>query len=161
MAKEKRHLQDRPESTTGFVRELGQRLREARINRKMSQADVGDRLRLTSTAISNYESGISEMPIGRLHELANILGITMADLVSFPSPNYSLDPRIERKMVLSTIDRHLYPTGVLVIIVNQDKGVTYSTRLQPNNVKTINKIEELLSDDKLVWQHINHVTAQE
>ena len=95
MAKSKENSEKRPPTSAAFVRGVGERLRQSRIKAGKNQADVAKALGLTSTAISNYESGASEMPLGRLSELADCLGVTTLWLVAGINPDDATTRQIQ------------------------------------------------------------------
>jgi transcriptional regulator with XRE-family HTH domain len=57
-----------------FYEALGARLREVRIERRMTQAALGRQLGLTGTAISYWESATHEVSAWKLRELERALG---------------------------------------------------------------------------------------
>ena len=55
---------------------LTARLREARLNSKLTQANMASRLGLTPPAYTRYESGANEPPLVTLAKISNILDVT-------------------------------------------------------------------------------------
>ncbi|WP_165982860.1 helix-turn-helix transcriptional regulator [Dankookia rubra] len=51
------------------------KLRDARLQLGLSQAEVGDRLGVTGAAIGHYETGLSKPPPDRAAQLAKLLGL--------------------------------------------------------------------------------------
>jgi transcriptional regulator with XRE-family HTH domain len=51
------------------------RLREARLQLGLSQAQLGDRLGVTGAAIGHYETGVAKPPRDRAAQLARLLGL--------------------------------------------------------------------------------------
>ena len=64
--------------------EIGKRLKNARLNRHFTQAEVAKRLGCTYQAISNYERGTSRIDSNTLFRLCEIYGITPIDLMRTP-----------------------------------------------------------------------------
>lgn len=64
--------------------EIGKRLKNARLNRHFTQAEVANRLGCTFQAISNYERGTSRIDSDTLFRLCEIYGITPLDLMRTP-----------------------------------------------------------------------------
>lgn len=54
---------------------IGSRLKEARIRQKMTQADLAKAVQVTSSAIGNYETGVSTPKEPVLIELMKVLGV--------------------------------------------------------------------------------------
>ncbi len=61
-------------------REVGLRIRSLRLSRRMSQADLGDRLGLTFQQIQKYEKGQNRIAAGRLLRLAEIFQVPVSTL---------------------------------------------------------------------------------
>lgn len=57
------------------------RLREIREKKSMSMKDLADRLGVTPTSVSRYETGEREPDIDTLKRLASILGTTVDELI--------------------------------------------------------------------------------
>lgn len=55
---------------------IGERLREARIRRGLTQAEVAEKLGVTRSVIARYESGINDPPSENISKLAEILGVS-------------------------------------------------------------------------------------
>ena len=56
--------------------EFGHRVRVARTRRRLTQAQLGERLGVGRSAVSGWEKGRSAPPQDRLFEMANALGTT-------------------------------------------------------------------------------------
>ena len=65
-----------------FFRELGSRIRELRLARKWSQADLGRRCDLHRTFIGSVERGERNLSALNLRRIAKVLRVSMADLFS-------------------------------------------------------------------------------
>ena len=55
--------------------EIGKRVRTLRLHRGMSQAELGTHLDVTFQQIQKYENGANRISAGRLHRIAEILGV--------------------------------------------------------------------------------------
>lgn len=60
---------------------LGKTLAELRKKSKMTQSELGDKLNISAQAISKWENDSSEPDISTLKKLADIYGVTIADIV--------------------------------------------------------------------------------
>ena len=65
-----------------FLRELGSRIRELRLARKWSQADLGRRCDLHRTFIGSVERGERNLSALNLRRIAKVLRVSLADLFS-------------------------------------------------------------------------------
>jgi transcriptional regulator with XRE-family HTH domain len=65
-----------------FLRELGSRIRELRLARKWSQADLGRRCDLHRTFIGSVERGERNLSALNLRRIAKVLRVSIADLFS-------------------------------------------------------------------------------
>ena len=64
-----------PKSADDVDRHVGHRIRAQRMSLGMSQSDVADRLDLTFQQIQKYERGVNRIGVGRLNQIADILGV--------------------------------------------------------------------------------------
>jgi len=63
-----------------FNEELGRLIRKARTG-KMTQADLGERIGLSRTAITNIECGRQRLLVDQLADIAGALDVPLAELV--------------------------------------------------------------------------------
>ena len=63
--------------------QIGQRLRALRMDRKMSQSDLGDKLGISFQQIQKYERGVNRVSAVRLNQIAKLLGTTIEQLSGF------------------------------------------------------------------------------
>ncbi len=64
--------------------EIGQRIREWRLRREMSQAEVARVAGITQASLSNYENGKRDMPLSTLLGVAAALNVSLGDLLDLP-----------------------------------------------------------------------------
>ena len=62
-------------------RHIGLRIREERIKRGFSQAELGALIGVTYQQLHKYESGTNRTSASRLFQISNILGIDISELV--------------------------------------------------------------------------------
>jgi transcriptional regulator with XRE-family HTH domain len=74
VVKEKMNLDDRR-----FLRDLGQRLRQRRLERKWTQAELARRCALHRTFIGSVERGERNLSILNLRLIARILRVSLTD----------------------------------------------------------------------------------
>lgn len=65
--------------------EIGQRLKKARLDAGLKQADVAKMLGITYQAISNYERGINRVDTDTLQRLCGVYNIKVSDLLRTPA----------------------------------------------------------------------------
>jgi transcriptional regulator with XRE-family HTH domain len=70
--------------------EIGAWLKEQRKSRRLTQAQVGQRLGITNQAVSLIESGKSQAPLPRLQEFARVVGGQLEVLVASRSDRRSI-----------------------------------------------------------------------
>jgi transcriptional regulator with XRE-family HTH domain len=69
----------------------GRLIREARKKKNYTQTELGDLLGVTNKAVSRWEKGEAFPDVGILEELANLLGLRIADLVTGEVRNEETD----------------------------------------------------------------------
>ncbi len=82
-------MTSRAVSRRAFRRELGERLRSLRIALNLSQEEVGFAADVTQGSISNYENGISEIPLSVLIEICSSLDVRPFELIPDLAPPQS------------------------------------------------------------------------
>lgn len=63
---------------------VGQRLREWRLKREFSQAEVARSARITQASLSNYETGKRDMPLSTFLGVVAALDVSVGDLLEIP-----------------------------------------------------------------------------
>jgi len=66
----------------GVLRQLGQRIRHARVSRGLSQVALAERCGITFQQLQKYELGKNRIPFDRLVSLATAMDTPVADLVA-------------------------------------------------------------------------------
>ncbi|MBW7934888.1 MAG: helix-turn-helix transcriptional regulator [Gemmatimonadaceae bacterium] len=74
--------------------ETGHRLREWRLRREKSQAEVARCAGITQASLSNYETGKREMPISTALGVAAALDVSLAELLDIPDVIVVRDSRL-------------------------------------------------------------------
>lgn len=88
---------------------VGQRIREWRLRRELSQAEVARVAGITQASLSNYENGKRDLPLTTLLGVAGALNVSVGDLLELP------DVIVVRDSVLGRAVEQLQtrvPTGV-------------------------------------------------
>lgn len=109
--------------------DLGQKIKILRETRRMSQEELGQKLSKTHAAISYIESGKSALTVKDLGEIADVLGVTVADLLS-----ENTEPQ---------------PLGCLTMTqFRNDKDITPSEEIMANRVAE--KVFKMLTNSGVV-----------
>lgn len=73
------------------------RLKELRLSRKMTQADLAKRMSVTQQAVGLWESGKTEPPSSAIPRLARFFNVPSDDLLGLDSGKFAkLEKRVER-----------------------------------------------------------------
>jgi len=70
--------------------EVARRMRAARLEKGLTQEMLGSALGLTFQQVQKYENGTNRIAAGRLHKIAEILGVPVAVLFGTPTASESL-----------------------------------------------------------------------
>lgn len=68
------------------MKELGKKIRLLRYQKSWSQEDVAKRLKISIPAFSKIETGITDVNISRLEEIAKIFDMNIVQLLTFNDP---------------------------------------------------------------------------
>jgi len=73
---------------------LGQRIASIRRERRLSQAELSEILKIDPTSLSRVETGRRTLSLKRLLRLGQVLGVSLSELVDveLPTPEVSRDP---------------------------------------------------------------------
>lgn len=103
------------------AREMGLKIKKARINANVTQAELAHRLGVTAQSISQYERGVKIPKIETLEKIANALGIKISCF-------YNLEPQKEQMFPIwrdPNTDPPKVETEVLVLYRRNDYlGIT-------------------------------------
>ena len=66
-----------PRSVTNIHRVIGNKMREMRVARKISQQELGEHLGLSFQQIQKYEKGANRIDAARLIEIAEVFGVNI------------------------------------------------------------------------------------
>lgn len=73
------------DNTRNAIRsDVGVKIREWRLRRELSQANVARRAGITQASLSNYENGKRDMPLSTLVGVASALEVSLGDLLELP-----------------------------------------------------------------------------
>lgn len=64
---------------------VGERIRQIRTTKGITQADLADALGTTTAAVSRYELGLRELRFEQVQVIAGVLGVSVFELYGFPS----------------------------------------------------------------------------
>lgn len=86
-----------------FAQELGERIRKARLDAKMTQSDVAKRIYRSIGCVSNWETGKRDPGIEQLSILSQIFGIPIGDLV--PLAHYEITDEIDQMDIYDMLEK--------------------------------------------------------
>jgi transcriptional regulator with XRE-family HTH domain len=66
---------------------IGERIRDARKSIKLSQTELGDRLQIGKSSVSEWESGKRPIPIDAISEIASVLNVSVPYLMGWNVDN--------------------------------------------------------------------------
>jgi transcriptional regulator with XRE-family HTH domain len=69
---------------------IGQKIKELRTEKKLSQTKLGDAIGVDKSQISKYETGENVPPLERIEKIAKVLGVTVSDIAD-PSDSGLVD----------------------------------------------------------------------
>ena len=111
------------ENDEQFMRDLGERIRELRKARGLTQNELAERLGVTQALIASYESARRSVPLRKLVQLTEVLGVSIEEVVGQaaprrrkPGPASQLErklmeleklPRSEQQFVIRMLDSAL------------------------------------------------------
>lgn len=122
---------------------FSENLKKYRLNQKLSKAELARKLNLQYTTYDNYERGTGEPKLNKLIEIANILNVSIDDLIGRTPTNE--DERLKKEIndllniqefKLKSIDKNsilfdMYPYNA-TMIVNKSAMIDYFLRLENN-----------------------------
>ena len=73
---------------------VGERLREWRLSRELSQTEVARAAGITQASLSNYETGKRDMPLSTFLGVVGALNVSVGDLLDIPDVIVVRDSRI-------------------------------------------------------------------
>lgn len=95
-------------SVPGLYREFGHRLTQIRKSRKISQEELGERLRLSRASIANIEAGRQRILLHHLFLVADVLSVPVSDLVEI-RPKEEISSLAKKNHPVGKIIRKKYP----------------------------------------------------
>lgn len=85
--------------------EVGKKIKEVRKKLKMSQSDLAARLGKTLRTVQKYESGEIDLSVPMVNEVADVLGISPAELIGYQKPEIRLDTMADVLHVINQLNR--------------------------------------------------------
>ena len=100
--------------------ELGKRVHEARVNKKMSLQELADKLGYNSrTSVLRIERGEQDIPLFKIQELARILDVAPDYLMQWNTETGSSDVLVEHFAQLDNDDKALISNYVMYLLSNE------------------------------------------
>ena len=92
---------------------LGQKIKKLREFKNLSQEHVAEKLEISQSNFSKMENGNSDIPFSKLEELANLLGLTVQDIIGF------------NENVVFNIKNNKRANGVVINQISNDQKKLY------------------------------------
>ncbi|HBG5740456.1 helix-turn-helix domain-containing protein [Clostridioides difficile] len=114
-------------------RAIGQRIKIARIKKRLTQDTVSEMVNITPSHMSNVETGKSTVSLPTLVSIANVLGVSVDELLC----DTILDSKVVFEKELSDIlkDCNDYEVRVLVDILKASKDSIRSVKMFQNKIE--------------------------
>ncbi|CZR99370.1 anaerobic benzoate catabolism transcriptional regulator [Clostridioides difficile] len=114
-------------------RAIGQRIKIARIKKRLTQDTVSEMVNVTPSHMSNIETGKSTVSLQTLISIANVLGVSIDELLC----DTILDSKIVFEKELSDIlkDCNDYEIRVLVDILKASKESIRNVKMFQNKIE--------------------------
>lgn len=80
---------------------VGLRIRRFRLEKKITQEELAFQIDTSAAYISNIERGRKKPSLEKLTEIADVLGVTLNDLIYSSSPGYSFSNNKELNEMIS------------------------------------------------------------
>lgn len=111
---------------------IGQRIKIARIRKKLTQDTVSEIINITPSHMSNIETGKSSVSLQTLIAIANVLGVSIDELLC----DTILDSKVVFEKELSEVlkDCNEYEIRVLVDIVKASKESIRNVKMFQSNI---------------------------
>lgn len=78
------------------MKELGGRIRELRIRRRMTLEELGGIVGLSKQAVSQWERGVSVPDLTKLAELSRFFDVSIGELTGTPADKTSIDEELNQ-----------------------------------------------------------------
>ena len=82
--------------------EIGQRVRALRLQRGLSQTELGQLISVTFQQVQKYEKGANRISAGRLQRIAEVLGVPVAYFFAAPADQETPDEPRDGAVFLQT-----------------------------------------------------------
>ena len=84
-----------------YVKEVGERIRKVRKQRKISMKELGSRIGVSESTISRYENGSMSMPFNQIKPIADALNVSAKYLLDWKDTN------IEKELFFDYWDKEI------------------------------------------------------
>ena len=132
---------------------IGERIKEARRNRKMSQEEMGRMLQIGKSSICEWESGKRPIPIDMIEKIAEVLELTVPYLMGWSldeNKQYTssaLSPAaLEIARKFERLDEYSKLVVESVIDIELQRQVTYASEVERFN-SLADAVDELIESN--------------
>lgn len=124
-------------NTQDLQRAIGARLKQARLARGITQAELGERIAVSRAIIANYETGRSAIPAVLLVQAAAICRTSLA----------AFDPRAEDATVARIIQTLYERPDVVVVVDDVLRSFALHSAYEPAPAGTFSHVSTLARSD--------------
>ncbi|WP_238381868.1 helix-turn-helix domain-containing protein [Mucilaginibacter pedocola] len=96
-----------PPIQNSILKTVGQLIRDTRTERKITQAELAKRLGVSIPAISKIESGVTDVNLSRVHQIAEVLEIDVLILLGSQPKNSDNDAILVAQKQLAIRDEEI------------------------------------------------------
>lgn len=126
---------------------LGSRIKDFRINKKLTQKELAEKVNITDRHISNIEAGRSKASIETVVAIVNVLGISLDNILLDSLDNVTINKVSDSKIIYNKEIKELVEDlsrDELKIIIEMIKYNKESIR------KTVSMVNEKNSKNKII-----------
>lgn len=131
---------------------LGNKIKEYRENKKMTQKEVAEILEIEAATVSKYENGILEPSIESLKRLSNIFGVTTDELLDIDEAEFDVSKinilQVLREQKAMRLKGNLYHNTQIIFAYNTNH--IEGSRLTEEQTKNIYETNTLLFESDTI-----------
>ena len=109
-----------------FLKEFGQRLADSRKNRGLTQKELAEKVGVKQYVIASYETGRSQMSLGLLHSVAEVLSIEPSELLGQAPQSKKRGPASQIEKLTSELSD--LPRSKQKVVVDMLEGFLKQTK---------------------------------
>lgn len=113
---------------------FGDRLRNLRLSREMTQQELADTLNISQSAVAAYEKNVREPNFAMIQRIADYFGVTLASMIPSERPTDEEQTFIVADAICSNVKlRMLFDKAIMMSDDNLDALLTVAAALSKGN----------------------------